>query len=123
MFGGPAVALTVQAGRRYSARVAAVNAVGQGDWSNFASLLAASPPGAPTAVGAQVSGPLSANVSWQAPKDRGLGSGVSYNISAYGVMCTPSGAVGVASAEVGGGESSTVVTGLVKGVVYQCTAR
>lgn len=107
-FGAGAGELVVSVGLTFRARLIATNAVGRGQWSEWGSVVVASPPGPPTAVLATVAGPLSVNVTWIPPRDRGVGEGVAYPITGYGVICVLSAGGGSRYVEVGGGESSAV---------------
>lgn len=57
---------------QYTYRVAAVNAVGQGEWSNvFSTATPAAPPERITETSAQARGETSITLRWQAPRDNG----------------------------------------------------
>ena len=123
VFGGGGGGLDVRVGMTFQARVLATNAVGRGQWSQWGSKVVAAPPGPPTAVGASVAGPLSINVTWVSPVDRGLGVGLAYPVTGYAVICVLSAGGGSRYVEVGGDRLSAIVGGMDKGVSYGCRVR
>ncbi len=103
-------------GATYQCQVRAINAFGDGVWSEFVPVSAPTVPGAPQAVSAKWVTTSSVQVSFEAPSSDG-GS----EITGYVVECTST--TGGVTRTASGASSALTLTKLTVGATYQCQVR